>query len=316
MPSAHVADIQRARLLAAAAGVLDELGYEHATVAHITGRARVSRRTFYELFTNREECLFVVFENVVSLIQQELTAADLDGLSWRERVRGGLSTILTFFDREPALARICVVHVLNGGPAVLRGREQVLAGLAAVVHEGCRESSRTPECTPLIAEGLVGAACAIVYARLLRGERKPLIDLVGELMGMVVLPYRGPAAARREQACTTPSPTHPASSVARAVPLDDVLGGVPMRLTYRTSRVLEAIAAHPGASNREVAGYAEIGDQGQVSKLLARLERLGLLVNTGEGHVKGEPNVWRLTAKGAQVAQGICTHINSQQRAA
>ena len=63
--------------------------------------------------------------------------------------------------------------------------------------------------------------------------------------------------------------------------------------TYRTERVLEAIARHPGASNREVADFAGVLDEGQISKLLKRLESLGLIENTGEGQPKGKPNAWR-----------------------
>ena len=86
----------------------------------ITGRARVSRRTFYELFGNREECLAAVLEDVVGAIGGEIAAAGFERLAWRERVRGGLWAILSFFDREPALARVCVVQALRGGPEVLR----------------------------------------------------------------------------------------------------------------------------------------------------------------------------------------------------
>ncbi len=117
----------------------------------------------------------------------------------------GLWTILAFFDREPALARVCVVQAMRGGPQVLERREEILAGLAAVVDEGREEGSRGMECTPLTAEGLVGAAFGIVYARLLRGEREPLAGLLGELMAMIVLPYLGPAAARREHARPAPA---------------------------------------------------------------------------------------------------------------
>jgi DNA-binding MarR family transcriptional regulator len=74
-----------------------------------------------------------------------------------------------------------------------------------------------------------------------------------------------------------------------------------MRLTYRTVRVLTVIGEHPGASNREVAEGSGIADQGQISKLLARLERLELIVNTGGGQTKGSTNAWHLTARGAQV---------------
>jgi AcrR family transcriptional regulator len=305
--SAQIAEIQRARLLAAAVAAIDELGYANTTVADVTGRARVSRRTFYELFANREECLAAVLEDVVALIRGELAGAGLEGLAWRERVRGGLSVILGFLDREPALARVCVVQALRGGAEVLERREETLAGLAGVVDEGRLESARGGGCTALTAEGVVGAVFAIVYARLLRGERAPLGSLLGELVSMVVLPYLGVAAARREQVRPVPAgaPAVPCERVAVERVVGDPLEGVSMRLTYRTARVLEGVAERPGASNRQVGERAGISDQGQVSKLLARLERLGLLENSGEGHAKGEPNVWSLTPRGRRVAQSI-----------
>jgi DNA-binding IclR family transcriptional regulator len=92
-----------------------------------------------------------------------------------------------------------------------------------------------------------------------------------------------------------------------------------MRLTYRTARVLEGVGAHPGVSNRQVADNAGIGDQGQVSKLLRRLQRLGLLANQGEGaHAKGEPNAWMLTPRGEHLTQSIrmLTPTTHEQRAA
>jgi AcrR family transcriptional regulator len=315
---AQIVEIQRSRLLAAAVRAIDELGYANTTVADVTGRARISRRTFYELFVNREDCLAAVLEDVVALIGGEIARAGLEGLAWRERVRGGLAAILGFFDREPALARVCVVQALRGGPAMLERREEVLRGLAGVVDEGRAEGARGGECTPLTAEGLVGAAFAIVYARLLRGERTPLSDLMGELMGMIVLPYQGSAAARREHARPAPVQLRgaPRTQPAAAQVAIDPLEGVEMRLTYRTARVLEGVAECAGASNRVVAQRAGISDPGQVSKLLARLERLGLLANTGAGHAKGEPNAWSLTAKGERVAQSIHAHTHEGREAA
>jgi AcrR family transcriptional regulator len=317
MHSAQLVEIQRARLIAGAVSAIEELGYARTTVGHITARASVSRRTFYELFANREECLIAVLEEVVGLLAAELAAAGLEDLAWRERVRAGLGAILGFFDREPALARVCVVQALRGGPRVLERREIILAGIAGVIDEGRLESARGGECTPLTAEGLVGAAFAIVYARLLRGERRPLMGLLGELMAMIVLPYLGPAAARREHARPVPALPDAQGGPAKAAPgAGDPLEGVRMRLTYRTARVLEGVAEHPGASNRMIGEYAGVVDPGQISKLLARLERVGLLANTGEGHAKGEPNAWSLTAKGEQVARSIRVHTGHERTAA
>ncbi len=311
-PRARVVEIQRARLLGAALNVVDELGYPSATVAHVTSRARVSRRTFYDVFGNREDCLLAALESVVERINRELSDLHLDALSWRERVRAGLWTILSFFAREPVLARVCIVQALRGGPRVLERREQVLAGLARTVDAGRSENDKAQACPPLMADGLVGAAFGIVYGRLLRGEREPLTDLFGELMGMIVLPYLGPAAARREQTLAMPATVDAAGIGAGPVGdggyEQDPLAELPMRLTYRTARVLDVLAVSPGVSNRVVGERSGVSDQGQISRLLARLERLGLAANTGEGHLRGEANAWTLTDLGGRVAHSIGAH--------
>jgi AcrR family transcriptional regulator/DNA-binding MarR family transcriptional regulator len=320
-PAAQIAQIQRSRLLAGAVGAIEEFGYARTTVAHITSRARVSRRTFYELFDDREACMTALMEDVLGVVEEELVAANLGGLAWRERIRGGLWVILSFFDREPALARVCVMQALRGGPRVLDRREEILKSLATLLDEGRGESPESRRCSALTAEGLVGAAFGIVHARLLRGERQPLTGLVGELMSLIVLPYLGAAAARREQTRLSRRPTSQPSRVSAGLQSDrDPLLDVPMRLTYRTARVLECIDAHAGISNRAVAEQAGISDQGQVSKLLARLERLGLTANTGVGHAKGEPNAWSLTPLGCQVVRRLhvetCDGIHDERAVA
>ena len=93
-----------------------------------------------------------------------------------------------------------MVHAAQAGPGVQRRREVILARLAAVVDEGRREGARGAQCGPLAAEGVVGAAFMIVHRRLRARERRPLAGLLGELVGMIVLPYLGPGAASRERA--------------------------------------------------------------------------------------------------------------------
>jgi AcrR family transcriptional regulator len=317
----QVSEMQRARLVAAAAASIAESDYAHTSVAHITSRARVSRRTFYDLFEDREECLLAVLEDVKGRISREIEAASLSGLVWHERVRGGLFVVLSFFDREAVLARVCVVQSLQGGSRVLAWREGIVRELAQILDQGRERSARSRECTVLTAEGLVGAAFAIVHARLRTNTKhsESLVSLLGELMSLIVLPYQGPAAARREQHRSLPaqpSLEHPAArgDAHGSFVQDDPLRGVPMRLTYRTARVLQAIATNPGASNRVIGEHADIHDQGQISKLLGRLQRLGLTANTGMGQAKGEPNAWSLTALGVRVAAhlGATDHTDTQ----
>jgi AcrR family transcriptional regulator/DNA-binding MarR family transcriptional regulator len=313
----HVNEIQRSRLLTGAVGAVEQHGYPNATVNHITHRAGVSRRTFYELFQNREDCLAAMFEDALERTAGEIAAAGVGELPWRERLRGSLLAILSFFDREPVLARVCVVQAMRGDERILERRAEILAQLAAAIDAGRDEGPRGASLPALTAEGLIGAAQAIVYDRL--RKREPLTGLLGDLMAMIVLPYLGPDAARREQARPLPEPVlvesgrqERESAAVQGNPLESI----PMRITFRTVLVLERIGAQPGISNREVADQAGIGDQGQVSKLLSRLERLGLVANTGIGHSKGERNAWRLTPTGQRVTQSVLGHMPNHRDAA
>lgn len=311
-----VPEIQRSRLLAAAVGVIDEVGYSDATIVHITSRARVSRRTFYELFEDRDDCLSAVLESALGMVEARIAAASLDGLAWRDRVCSGLWAILSFFDRDQVLARVCVVQSSRGDERVLERRALVLARLASTIDEGRREGSRGVDPPRLTAEGLVGAVHGIVYERLLSGSREPLTGLLGPLMAMIVLPYLGSAAARREQQRSVPELPSGFSARDLGGPLSvrDPLAGIPMRVTYRTARVLQCVAERPGISNRLIGEGAGVPDQGQISKLLARLERFGLMANRDEGYVKGEANAWRLTPAGYSVVHALAVSAKDRER--
>jgi DNA-binding PadR family transcriptional regulator len=75
--------------------------------------------------------------------------------------------------------------------------------------------------------------------------------------------------------------------------------------------VLSAIAAYPGASNREVADRAGIVDQGQVSKLLNRLQARGLITKIGEGRTRGAPNSWCLSERGELVLRDASLEVGA-----
>jgi AcrR family transcriptional regulator/DNA-binding MarR family transcriptional regulator len=300
--------IQRARILVALADVVSERGVGAASVATVVARAGVSRRTFYELFADREACFLAALEHGIALAAAVVLPAYERAAGWRERVRAGLAALLGFLDEEPALGALCVVHSLGGGSVAMERRAQVVDALIAVVDEGRQAGGgrRGAAVAPLTAEGVVGGVLAVVYARLVQPGDGAMLDLLGSLMNMIVLPYQGAAAANRELARAAPEGRR---SPRR--PVGDPLKDLDMRLTYRTVRVLIAIAAAPGASNREVGEAAGIADQGQISKLLQRLTSLGLIENTGAGHARGEANAWRLTAKGQEVEHTIRTETTT-----
>ncbi|HYB23695.1 MAG TPA: TetR family transcriptional regulator [Solirubrobacteraceae bacterium] len=293
--------IQRSRMLAAAVEAVEDVGYARMTVAQVISRARVSRKTFYDVFTDREDCFLAAFEQALSQARLIAQEAYQNESSWRDGTRAALARLLMFMDEEPGLAKLCVVEALGAGERVLDRRAQVLDELAEVIDRGRAATNATREPPDVTAEGVVGAIFAVLHTRVLEAGNQPLTDLLGSLMSMIVLPYLGARAAGRELA--RPPLELPASDGRpRALTRQkDPLEGLNMRLTYRTVRVLMVIAERPGASNREIAEGSGIIDQGQISKLLNRLARLKLVENLGEGQEKGAANAWHLTARGAQV---------------
>jgi AcrR family transcriptional regulator/DNA-binding MarR family transcriptional regulator len=310
-------------MLSAAARAVGHHGYNGLTVSRITTGANVSRRTFYEQFAGREDCFLELFELAATRAETLAQNAATAHKGWREQVRAGLSALLRFIEEEPAAGSLLVVDALNAGPSVLERRARRLETVAAFLDTGRGSGAGAGQGPPgLTAEGLVGAVLGVIHARLLESRSSDesangssgtkdqaggLIALLNPLMGMIVLPYLGKGAAARELARPLPKALHTSSQASRTKPDSsaDALEGIDMRLTYRTLRVLAAVAATPGASNREVADAAGVHDQGQISKLLARLERLGLVHNRGDGQPRGEPNSWALTDRGAAIAGAV-----------
>jgi AcrR family transcriptional regulator len=312
----QLSEVQRSRMLKSAVAVVSEHGYGQMTVARVAGGARVSRRTFYDVFEDREDCFLAIFDDAVARASELACAAYMSERSWRARVRAGLVALLGFLDEQPGLGSLLVVDALKTGPRVQERRAELLARLAGVLQRDGSRAGSGRELPPMTGEGVVGAVLSVIHTRLLGKHPQGMLELQNALMAMIVLPYLGPAVAQRELqrpvAEPVPIPKVVASvgaatngAASSGVLARDVLEGLPMRLTYRTLLVLGGIAEHPGASNREVSALADVTDQGQISKLLARLERLGLIENTGEGQPSGEPNAWLLTPLGEEVHEAI-----------
>jgi AcrR family transcriptional regulator len=335
----RVGELQRARILAAMTELVRERGVGGVAVAHVVGRSGVSRRTFYELFEDRDDCLLAAFDRAVQYAAAVVLPAyeAAAGERWEEQIRAALAALLGFLEQEPVLGGLCVVDALAAERVLLEPRARIVNVLVDAVHRGTPTGKRSSRrgvtsiaqgkhgtarsasgaslpggARPpgrIVAEGIVGAVLAVIHARMCEPNPKPLSGLLRPLMGIVVLPYLGSAAAERELARPAPR------ARKRPTPPSDPLRELDMRLTYRTVRVLLAIAELGGLgsnpSGRQVADAAGVSDQGQISKLLWRLEHLGLIHNHAPSSAKGEPNAWSLTPKGHQIEQAIRTQTNS-----
>jgi AcrR family transcriptional regulator len=306
---AYVSVLQRTRLLEATVSLVSELGVRLLTVRRVTARAGMSSKTFYDLFEDREDCLLSAFDHAVEKLCTVALPAYRAKDEWAERVRAGLAAVLMFLDGEPELRRFVFVEALAGGPRVLERRARLLEDLAGII-DGARKGTIGQEPPPLTAEGVVGAACSVIHARLLEPDPSPLVGLLSPLMATIVLPYRGQGAASRELQIgeAGSSRLRPADkSCVKGPATRRSVSPAELRPTLRTFAVLESIAEQPGMNNREVSDRAGISDQGQISRLLWRLEDQGLVQNAG-GHEQGTPKAWSLTSHGEQALHATRPH--------
>jgi AcrR family transcriptional regulator/DNA-binding MarR family transcriptional regulator len=317
--------MQRARMLSAAVEVVAEVGYARMSVERVTRHAGVSHHTFFEVFEDREDCFLAAFDDVLGRIAGVVLAAYEREQGWPEQVRAALAALLELLEGEPAMSTFVLVEALAAGPKILAHRAEVLEEVMRIFEEKCAEvriinGREVSGVLPLTVEGAVNGLLGILHTRMVEEtprarvqSHRPLTALINPLTAMIVLPYMGYAAAAKELSRPVADGARPRRSagVNGAGPPRPRKGALEMepRITYRTLRVLTAIAElsgrGSGPSNREVADHAGIKDEGQVSRLLARLKQLGLVEKIGGDRTQGEPNAWRLTSKGRQVLRAV-----------
>jgi AcrR family transcriptional regulator len=302
-------EMQRKRILDAMVSEVGERGLRGVTIASVSARAGVSRSTFYEIFGDLDTCVLAVLRQVASRSTALMSKAFAGEASWQDGVLAALAALLESLDREPLLARVCLLEMLAGSPEVLEHRARELAALNPLVDAGRKQARANSEPVELTAEASVASVAGILHTRLVMGEAPPFIGLLGQLVGLVVCPYldphevvmevkRGEALAQTiaERHASSPSP------LLLTVQLPAVLSHPG---AYRARSCITFIAANPGASNKQIAAGIDVPHLGQVSELLARLMRSGLLRKHAGG--AGRPNQWWLTPHGEQIAQALAT---------
>jgi AcrR family transcriptional regulator len=274
---------QRARKLVTAAEAVRKFPVEGISDAGVNGRAGVSREAFEDHLEGREAALLAAFEHALAPAAARASAAYEAQEGWLDRVRAGLLALLEFFDEEPALARFCVVGSAQAGPAMLARRSEVLDSLALIIDDERAPARGYPP--PLTAEAVVNGVLGVLHGRLSKPNPGPLVKLTGPLMSFVVGPFLGARAARMELL----RPLEETSAVGRSVAVDLLEDPGGRRSHDRAMLVLRAVVDEPGLSNRELALRAGIKDEAQVSRVLARLARLGLIENMLAGRASQRP---------------------------
>lgn len=132
-------EVQKDRLFDAAAEVFSRAGYAEASAEAISRQAGMSRATFYEHFSNKEECLLALFEHATATLLEALLQASRGAdREYHERHRAGLRAILETLEANPTMAQAILVQTVGAGPRVADLRDTALAGFAQAMYEATR----------------------------------------------------------------------------------------------------------------------------------------------------------------------------------
>lgn len=156
-------DSQRWRLLEAVAHEVGQRGYVVANVAHVIERAGVSRKAFYEHFTDKEEAFIAAYEEFAARMVADLVETG-EAAGRKGRTVAQLTRYLDVLSRDLTMARAFIVEVMGAGTKSLAARERVNRQFAEVVFS---HTSRDP----LVRRALVGGINDVVTGALFATPR-------------------------------------------------------------------------------------------------------------------------------------------------
>jgi AcrR family transcriptional regulator len=144
----------RGRLLEGMAHAVSRKGYADTTIADIVGEAAVSRRTFYEHFDSKAECLVALFEAASHNALKVLRGAIDPSAGWQTQVESALRAYLGCMASNPVLVRTLFIEILHLGAEGLAARRRVNQELADFILATAGSKTLTPKMAMAIVGGI------------------------------------------------------------------------------------------------------------------------------------------------------------------
>ncbi|WP_286930105.1 MULTISPECIES: TetR/AcrR family transcriptional regulator [Aeromicrobium] len=168
LPEREVEASQRGRILQAVCDEVAAAGYARTTVTGITRRARVSRTTFYQCFSDKEEAFASAHETISEQLVQFIRdqAMRTPDSAWEERIELGVRGLMACLEARPTFARSFLVEVHVAGDRVRRQRDLVVErharSLARVATLAAAAGAEVRVPTELEVIGAIGATEELV----------------------------------------------------------------------------------------------------------------------------------------------------------
>jgi AcrR family transcriptional regulator len=202
LPPEYVAQNHRERLTAGVIAAIAEHGYRDAGVTQIAAAAGVSRRTFYDYFSDKEECYFdtygLIEENVFQIVSEAAEGAG----SWTAKVRARALALVDVFAANPDLVRFTLLAPPTVGGAVVERQREFLRRLLAALTDGAPDARGHAVPSDAELEALAGSVSAVLTRRVAANEAARLAADAPQLVEMLLVPIVGRrrAAAEAEKA--------------------------------------------------------------------------------------------------------------------
>jgi AcrR family transcriptional regulator len=191
----EVAASQRVRIMEGLASAVAEHGYPHVGIGEIVRRAGVSRRTFYEHFSDKEECFLSSYEVVSRELRRRMESAIDPGADWHSLVGSVLYAYLSALTEDPVAGRAFLVEIEGVGPRARQRRRESLHRFADFLKETHMKmfgddlgSDHVPDRLYL---GLAHAVSELAREQLDTSPTTPLTDLHDDVLLLFTAATRG-----------------------------------------------------------------------------------------------------------------------------
>lgn len=168
LPPEQVAADQRERLYEAMIQAVNERGFVATTISDLVARAGVSRRSFYEHFENKEECLLATYDALIERLTARIAESFDAEADWTEQIDSFVRALFEASSDRPDAARLVSVEMGAAGPVGIERWARDADRLARLVSYIFSRAPGQNEVPPPIARGIVGALRTILYARVRR----------------------------------------------------------------------------------------------------------------------------------------------------
>jgi AcrR family transcriptional regulator len=197
LPREQVAEHQRQRLYKAMVECVNEHGFVATTISELVARAHISRRSFYEHFHNKDECLLATYDTVVHRLGRRLRAAQDPSYEWPEQLEAFIRALFDGAGDRPDAARLVCVEMGAAGPVGVQRWAEGAELVQRYILEGYARAPSPGTVPDPVARAIVGALRRILYTRV-RGARSSkslkadLAKLVPDLVAWIACYYPSP----------------------------------------------------------------------------------------------------------------------------